>query len=653
MAYQQNQQRQFEFDLNSTNDTNHDDQQLAYHDTNLQNQPLQSPTSEPQIMSHGDSHAQYRKDSFATSIGVLSPSGSLPGWESKFMSHGGNDHVNAMPNQAFRYDGGTFMPHDSSQYYHSGGYLIDHSNISASSVFDGLPQKFETTQFSNGGHVQPLTSPPTFTPIQREQTFKANAQVQTPMSPHSHEDWEALRSLEKEGRAFPTHLRINSSPKTMEKRRGDGVRKKNAKIDIPDGRTVPVIEELMAAENDEQLLKELKGQKRLLRNREAALASRQRKKKHTEDLEVKVNGLNSVISNLQSDVRDYAHRYENEVQTKQYLERSLREAEVAMEGMRQEKENMVIQHTQLTTALRQKIAFLEDRIHSPAPAMSAAPSSTGYTDLNSDLDHFSLNAPEWDKPFRMFNPEHDWEMIGECVASEATIQPSKLLPDSVLTEKAKGSDADNQIPNGVLFMLLLCGAFVAANSASSKPQVIPCMPENVRAVSDTVLTNLLQDVKTDVPNKPSQYTMDFTDPTSLMTAWQSNMPESNSIADMHRHLTSPTRRQLAEQTSMLTPEQYNSLTQPGPSPEQSAKPVSRPGRRNLADILGNMRQDSLAKGSTADVYTRSLLWDQVPEHVIKQFKQAVQDSRAQATTSSTGNNNNLDNKSNNDYMSRS
>jgi hypothetical protein len=63
---------------------------------------------------------------------------------------------------------------------------------------------------------------------------------------------------------------INRPPKQPEdKRRGDGVRK-NAMIEISGGRNVQTIEEMLAVEHDESVLKELKSQKRLLGNREAA-----------------------------------------------------------------------------------------------------------------------------------------------------------------------------------------------------------------------------------------------------------------------------------------------------------------------------------------------------------------------------------------------
>lgn len=53
-------------------------------------------------------------------------------------------------------------------------------------------------------------------------------------------------------------------------RRGDGIRKKNARFDIPAERNLSNIDHLIAQSTDEQEIKELKQQKRLLRNRQAA-----------------------------------------------------------------------------------------------------------------------------------------------------------------------------------------------------------------------------------------------------------------------------------------------------------------------------------------------------------------------------------------------
>lgn len=53
-------------------------------------------------------------------------------------------------------------------------------------------------------------------------------------------------------------------------RRGDGVRKKNSRFDIPSDRNLNNIDRLISNSKDEQEIKELKQQKRLLRNRQAA-----------------------------------------------------------------------------------------------------------------------------------------------------------------------------------------------------------------------------------------------------------------------------------------------------------------------------------------------------------------------------------------------
>jgi hypothetical protein len=100
---------------------------------------------------------------------------------------------------------------------------------------------------------------------------RAAPQVQTPMSPHSHQDWMAIAQQEMEGRPGPRQMRPNSPPRTMvDLQRRDGIRKKNGRIDIPQERNIHTIDQLIETTKDEDMLKELKQQKRLLRNREAA-----------------------------------------------------------------------------------------------------------------------------------------------------------------------------------------------------------------------------------------------------------------------------------------------------------------------------------------------------------------------------------------------
>ena len=56
--------------------------------------------------------------------------------------------------------------------------------------------------------------------------------------------------------------------------RRDGIRKKNARFEIPAERNLRTIDQLINQTNDEGEIKELKQQKRLLRNRQAAYVAR-------------------------------------------------------------------------------------------------------------------------------------------------------------------------------------------------------------------------------------------------------------------------------------------------------------------------------------------------------------------------------------------
>lgn len=92
-------------------------------------------------------------------------------------------------------------------------------------------------------------------------------------SPQSAQDWMSTSSSDRiEFQAMQKHTRTGSptyhpNPPLL---RRDGIRKKNARFEIPAERTLRTIDHLINSTNDEQEIKELKQQKRLLRNRQAA-----------------------------------------------------------------------------------------------------------------------------------------------------------------------------------------------------------------------------------------------------------------------------------------------------------------------------------------------------------------------------------------------
>jgi hypothetical protein len=91
-----------------------------------------------------------------------------------------------------------------------------------------------------------------------------------PMSPHTHSDWMAFNQQEMDSRPGPKRMRPNTPPRSFSPRRDGGIRKKNARFDIPAERSLLNIDNLIQTCTNEDDQKELKQQKRLLRNRQAA-----------------------------------------------------------------------------------------------------------------------------------------------------------------------------------------------------------------------------------------------------------------------------------------------------------------------------------------------------------------------------------------------
>jgi hypothetical protein len=95
---------------------------------------------------------------------------------------------------------------------------------------------------------------------------------------------------------------------------------------------------------------------------------------------------------------------------------------------------------------------------------------------------------------------------------------------------------------------------------------------------------------------------------------------SSRLGDIADGLTQPTEEQNNEQLFGLSAAQYNGLTSQDFLQNTPQRSTSQ-GRRNLGETLAAMRSNS--KKSAAEVYTRSLLWDQVPSEVVRNFAKLV------------------------------
>ncbi|KAM7196078.1 bZIP transcription factor 49 [Rhypophila sp. PSN 637] len=559
---------------------------------------------------------ESRRDSFAVSTTLFSPK--TEDWQSVEMQSvpSNNPFIDPHSNNPFlRMD-----QNQQAAYANHSWPMTGSGSATPLQTFDGLPTEFDSNV--------PLFHRPALQP----QTPFGNAVSQVPLfpqmshpgsiptSPQKDHPWmgQDLKNPVLSKRPRPSSPLIRSH---NELRRGDGIRKKNARFDIPAERNLNNIDHLISQSTDEQEIKELKQQKRLLRNRQAALDSRQRKKQHTERLEDEKKQFTEVITSMEDQIAKLETEMEQLLREKQGYQAYINE-------MERKQEEMISRHTIETGELRKKIGVLTGHVQSlEGAAMSAAsnPSNPGgFPGPFGEMDGMAMDS-SWDMP--LFG-EFTLEQQPAEVKQEMQIVPAKKPEVSLPTD----SDKNGQ-QGGLLFMLFLVGAFVL--SSRSTP-AIPRVSEDVRAASATLLESVLKDAG--VPQAPSSLEAMAPQPSS--NSWSQGSRTAPSMAapsamqdvapsmlgDLADALTQPTEQQTNEQIFSISAAQYNDLSSQDFLQNAPAERSTSQGRRNLAEALANMRNSN--KNSAAEVYTRSLLWDQIPGDVVRSFAKMVAECNA-------------------------
>lgn len=290
-----------------------------------------------------------------------------------------------------------------------------------------------------------------------------------------------------------------------------------------------------------------------------------------------------------------------------------------IENMQIEKEEMLRTHTLESGDLRKKVNVLTEHIQrlesTPMPTATAA--STFPADYT-DIDSLTMDAA-WDN----FSILNDFSAESD-IKIENSVVPTKKL--ELLSEPEKPA------AQGLLVMLLLFGAFVASKGSGS---TIPQMSDDVRQAGATILEDIFKDAG--VANSASGVSEAMA-PLQSGASWSTNALPSSSLGgndmvgvtqstlgDLADSLAQTTEEQNHEQLFSLSAAQYNGLSnqdflQNAPSVRSTSQ-----GRRNLGESLAAMRSNS--KKSAADVYTRSLLWDQVPSEVVRNFAKIVSEAQ--------------------------
>lgn len=169
---------------------------------------------------------------------------------------------------------GTMYAHPSATTWQGSS---DQDSCTPTTTYEVFPSDPDVKGMVSGYHDDTLNAPAPGMyggiPVGQPAPFYAGNALST--SPRSGQDWSSissaehmdLRSIPRPGPlSSPTY---NPNPPLL---RRDGIRKKNARFEIPAERTLRTIDTLINQTTDEQEIKELKQQKRLLRNRQAAYA---------------------------------------------------------------------------------------------------------------------------------------------------------------------------------------------------------------------------------------------------------------------------------------------------------------------------------------------------------------------------------------------
>ncbi|GAP86310.1 putative bZIP transcription factor [Rosellinia necatrix] len=541
-------------------------------------------------------HMDSRRDSFAVGGAIFSPK--TEDWQSVDMQSvpSNNPFLEPQNNNPFTRADQTHSTFGSQ----SQAWTMGHSSGTCTPVqYDGLEVTYDSgaSLFQRQMPIQtPFSNPTGHVPL-----FSAVGPTSSmPTSPQK--DW--MTAEFKNQSLKRSHVENSAIRSHNEMRRGDGIRKKNARFDIPAERNLDNIDTLISQSTDDQEIKELKQQKRLLRNRQAALDSRQRKKQHTERLEEEKKQYTGVISTMEEDIADLNGKLAQLLREKEYLQNHI-------EDLRLEKEDMIQRHTIETGDLRKKVSILTD--HVQRLEHNAMPSNNGFGNGFNDMDSMTIDGA-WDPMYTVddyMEPEVKQEMqIVHQKKSEITFGAEVEKPAT---------------QNGLLFMLFLVGALVLSNRSTP---TFPRVSDDMREASATLLNNILKDA--DVAHAPSSV-LESAAPQASGATWSTassiqmgghamDSVAPSMLGDLADSLTQPTEQQTNEQAFSLTPAQFNGITSQdfirAPQP-----PPTNHKRRNLAEALANMRPNE--KQSASEVYTRSLLWEQIPSDVVRNFAKMV------------------------------
>jgi hypothetical protein len=331
------------------------------------------------------------------------------------------------------------------------------------------------------------------------------------------------------------------------------------------------------------------------------LDSRQRKKLHTEKLEEEKKHFTSTISDLEDALQSMKIREAELLREKSEWIATHQQMNNYIESMHMEKDEVIRVHTLETAELRKKNNILMETVDKLERGIK--PIQENPTGDFNGFDNFAMETNSWE----------DFPMNG--MPMQEPHQP---------TSQIKPSEKSTELPISwnAFYMCLLFGAFIASNSTSIPGHSLPQLSEEYRAESANVLKAVLASSPShDLTHALGTGTSTGPAPATISGMEMAQMSVPSTLDQLHNTLIMPTQTQEREQVFSLNANQYNSLTtfqDDGFKPQQPS---------TLQQALAAMQNTAARQSQMAssDVHSRSVMWDQVPEKVIRDFRRMVQD----------------------------
>jgi hypothetical protein len=350
----------------------------------------------------------------------------------------------------------------------------------------------------------------------------------------------------------------------------------------------------------------------------SSLDSRQRKKTHTEKLEQEKKIWADEKQDLEDSLQRAHEHYQSELmQLRAQYDFHLRDLECQRDEAIRTKTTETADLIRQNNALKDVVRQLENqrRAHEFAASTPADTHHDNFAPDFNSFDHLGLED-NWDDG-SLFGNEDGYKM-DHPQQSTPKPTPAKVTVDASKSELPFSWNA--------FYMCLLFGAFIASKGASDSTTTssqlqarIPDLSEDYRAEAGAVLKAVLASTPTETGSL-------FTGSARNMQQQQQAHPTSNLDA-MHTTLTTPSRHQELVSAFSLSASSYNHINNPeglehDDHDELFDTNTPTPLERQFAD-LQRQRAEIERVVNRGGVNERSVLWERVPEKVLRDFREMV------------------------------